>query len=135
MAIVGIDWMLKRALRSGSSSVFTLATIKRARAGSGDFHELGRDHLARSAPRRPEVDQHGTGRLRDQLIEFNSSRNINRFSDGRQSCLAFGTPKGAVQPLIKESIPLAAVGASADDSAAIESVGGMLHCRTHNIQR
>ena len=54
-ASVGIERMPKRWPRSDSSSVFTLTTRAWPAWRGRDLLQLGRDHAARAAPRRPVV--------------------------------------------------------------------------------
>ena len=68
-AIVGMDRMPKRSPRSASASVLTLTTSELPGLARRDLFELRRDHPARAAPRRPEVDDDRNRRRRDELIE------------------------------------------------------------------
>ena len=66
--IVGIERTWKAAAVCWFSSMFELDDPQ-VRALGGDLLEHGRDDAARTAPRRPEVDQHGLVGLDDLSLE------------------------------------------------------------------
>ena len=76
----------KRLARSGCSSTLSLAIWILLRVLGGDLLEDGGDHLAGSAPLRPEVDEDGSLAGADELVEGGVGKGADSLGHGVPLC-------------------------------------------------
>jgi hypothetical protein len=91
-----------------------------ANAGGGDFLKFGRDHFARSAPRRPEIHEDRQGRQTNQGVEMFLGVNIDGGVHAGDVGFAFAAAHGLTKAFEVNAVSLAAVGAGNHDSVIIE---------------
>src|SRR3954471_15569132 len=76
------------------------------------FFQLGSDHLARAAPRGPEVDEHRNRRPAGYRVKHRVALHLDRFSRWRQFGATLTATKSLSQAFIVHSVSLAALRAS-----------------------
>ena len=97
-------------------------------AMGGDFGDFRREHLARTAPSRPKIDQNWQGRLADDRIETRDVAGIDRFGRLGKFGVALAAAEVATEAFVNQSVAAAALRAGADQSAL---VGFKVGCRRH----
>lgn len=60
---------------------------------AGDFVDLGRDRSTRPAPCRPKIDEHGSRRVGNELVEILSARDWDRALGRQERSLARRAPR------------------------------------------
>ncbi len=86
----------------------------------GDSRQLRRDHPARRAPRRPEIDDDRERRLRDRRVEGRGVRRLDRRVRGGEGRLALAAPRGGFEPGVGQPVALSAGRTGVDDALAVE---------------
>src|SRR5207249_364849 len=84
-----------------------------------DFAYFRRYHLARTAPRRPKVDEHWQIGLADQRIENKIVVHVHRFSERSQFVLALAAPKNFAESFVLHPVAPAAFWTGNQNAAVI----------------
>ena len=113
-AIVGIDRMPKRSERSCSSSVFTLTTTETARFVGGDARDFRGDGEARTAPLRPEIDEHRQRRRIHERVERRGGRDVDGRVQLRQILVTLAAARHLIEP--REGNPVLLTAEAATDN-------------------
>ena len=119
-ASVGIERMPKRWPRIRQLVGVHLHDDRLSGLARRHFLQLGRDHAARPAPRRPVVDDDRQRRRRDQPIEVGRVMDLDRLSGRAERLLALAALHRVAQPLVREPVLLAARLARDDDAAIVQ---------------
>ena len=115
--MVGIDRIMNRSPSSGTASVLTLTTSHLPAWFGRHLCQLRRDHAARAAPWRPEIDDHRPGRVFDQRVEGLSVRHLDGFARRAEQRAAVAALALAA---VWHAVALRAVRAGNDDAAIVE---------------
>ena len=113
-AKLGMPWTLYRAASAGNFSVSTLSTTALAGQVARYLRNVRRGHAAGTAPRGPEVHQHGNLALAHNLVELGGAGG-ERLGYGGQRRLARAATAGVGQMLCRYAIRFAARRAVTDD--------------------
>jgi len=90
----------------------------------GDLDQFGRDHFARSAPRSPELDEHGERRVAGYGIEECFAFHLNRFAGRSEFGVTLAAAEDLPEPFVDQAITLAALWAGQQQAAVIGFDGG-----------